>query len=461
MSKKNLVVILTDQLRSQALGCYGNREIQTPHIDALSAGGFQFDHMVSNCPICMPARSALLSGQYARRCTGNLNNHHLIDGKGRWYFPDPPERVRTQLPGKTLPELLKDAGYRNHLIGKWHVHPEPRLLGFDSWCYPLAYHRYYQQCFFENDTAYVVDEFAPFYEARKVKEFISEYDREEPFFLFYNISLPHMPVGQIPGEYEHVYDPKQTELRQNVRSGGEEQDRLWLENYVRYYFGNEKIEVPERFLRDLDIRRVTALYNAFVTITDTLVGQVMTTLRESGLAEDTLVLFTSDHGDMLGSHGLYNKSQLYDEATRVPLILNGPDVPRGRSTNQMAQIIDILPTLVESCGLTSAAHADGQSLRPILSGEAVTLEKNHAFIECTNYNMGIRTPDFLYGIQVDPATLEVTNDALHFYDCGQDAYQQQNLAMDPPEELKETAHELRDQVLDWHRTTPWLENPHR
>jgi hypothetical protein len=168
MGKKNVVVILTDQHRSHAL----------------AARGFQFDYMASNFPICMLARSALLSGQYTQRCTGNLNTHHLLD--------------------------------------KWHINPEPRLVGFDSWCYPLAYHRYYQQAFFEDDTAYVVDESAPFFEADKVEAFLNGYEREEPFFLFCNISLPHMPVRQIPEEYEHLYDLDQVELRKNVRSGGEE-----------------------------------------------------------------------------------------------------------------------------------------------------------------------------------------------------------------------------------------------
>lgn len=461
VSRRNVIVVLTDQLRSHALGCYGNRQIKTPNIDTLSAEGFQFDHMVSNCPICMPARSALLSGQYARRCTGNLNNHHLLDENGQWYFPDPPERVRTQLIERTLPELLKEAGYYNHLIGKWHVHPEPRLVGFDSWCYPLAYHRYYQQCFFDNDTAYIVDEFAPFFEANKVRAFLTEYDRKEPFFLFYNISLPHMPVGQIPNEYENLYDPDTIELRRNVRSGGAEQDRAWMENYIRYYYRDQMIPVPDRFLENLDIRRITALYNAFVTITDDLLGRLMATLQATGHAADTVVLFSSDHGDMLGSHGLYNKSQLYDEAVRVPLILHGPGIPSGRSREQIAQTIDLMPTLIDTCGLSPAPYADGRSLLPVIAGEVETLAENQAFIECTNYKMGIRTPEFTYGVQVDPETLEVRDDALEFFDCTHDPYQEQNLAKAPPAHLAGTAAELRERVLEWHRVTPWLDNPHR
>lgn len=462
MDKKNIVVILTDQLRAQSVGCYGNQEIQTPNIDQLAGKGFRFDQMISNCPVCMPARSALLSGQYTRRCTGNLNNHHLLDKKGGWFFPDPPERVRTQLLDKTLPEYLKEAGYTNKLIGKWHVHPEPRLLGFDSWCYPMVYHRYYQQGYFEGNTAYIVDDFAPFFEAEKVRDFLTTHDKEKPFFLFYNISLPHMPLGQIPEDFEELYDPKTIGLRKNVKSIDQKLDERWFENYMNYYYQNQKIKIPERFLKNPDIKKVTALYNAFVTITDTLIGQLMQNLKRAGFGENTLILFTSDHGDMLGSHGLYNKSQLYEEAVRVPLIIKGPDIVPGKNTEQIAQTIDLMPTILDYCGLQyDDTSVDGQSLFPIIKGEKKTMDRNHAFIECTNYKIGIRTPRYTYGVQVDPESLQITDDALQFYDLQEDPYQETNLAGSTDPQPQSISKKLKEKVIRWHKDTPWLDNPVR
>jgi arylsulfatase A-like enzyme len=462
MDKKNIVIILADQLRAQSLGCYGNQDVGTPNIDQLARDGFRFDQMISNCPVCMPARSALLSGQYTRRCTGNLNNHHLIDKNGQWFFPDPPERVRTQLLDKTLPEYLKEAGYTNKLIGKWHVHPEPRLLGFDSWCYPMVYHRYYQQGFFEGSTAYIIDDFAPFFEAEKVNDFLTSHDKETPFFLFYNISLPHMPLGQIPEHYEELYDPESIKLRKNVTSIDPQLDEIWFENYMNYYYQNHKIKIPERFLRDLDIKKVTSLYNAFVTITDTLIGQLMQNLERAGFGANTLLLFTSDHGDMLGSHGLYNKSQLYEEAVRVPLIMKGPEIEPGVNTEQIVQTIDLMPTILDYCGLTfNESSVDGQSLYPILKNKKTSLACNHAFIECTNYKIGIRTPRYTYGVQVDPESLEVTDDAMQFYDLEEDPYQEQNRAGIADPQLQSISKNLKEKVIRWHEETPWLDNPFR
>ncbi len=363
---------------------------------------------------------------------------------------------------KTLPEYLKEAGYTNKLIGKWHVHPEPRLLGFDSWCYPMVYHRYYQQGYFESNTAYIIDDFAPFFEAEKVRDFLTTHDKEKPFFLFYNISLPHMPLGQIPENYEELYDPETIDLRENVTSIDPKLDEIWFENYMNYYYQNHKIKIPERFLRNPDIRKITSLYNAFVTITDKLVGQLIQNLENAGFGENTLLLFTSDHGDMLGSHGLYNKAQLYEEAVRVPLIIKGPGIEPGVNTGQIAQTIDLMPTVLDYCGLNyDYKSADGQSLYPVIKGKKKTTDRNYAFIECTNYKMGIRTPQYTYGIQVDPESLQVSDDAMQFYDLKKDPYQENNLAGSTDPQLRSVSDDLKEKVVRWHKETPWLDNPCR
>ncbi len=461
LTAPNVMIILTDQLRAQALGCYGNEQVMTPHIDALAAESLRFEQAISNCPVCMPARSALLSGQYARRCTGNLNNHHLVDEAGNWYITDPPEHTRTQLPLKCLPEHLKGMGYANALIGKWHIHPEPRLLGFDSWCYPLVYHRYYHQGYFENDTAYVVDEFAPFFEVNKFAGFLDRHATDKPFFCYYNISLPHMPLSQMPDAYRGLYNPDQLALRPNVRSQSPEQDAHWFRAYMSMYIRGRKLDVPEVEIEQMDIRTLTSLYYSLVTITDDIVGRLVAQLKQRGLYENTLILFTSDHGDMLGSHGLYNKEQLYEESIRVPLLLHGPGINPGVCTGQIAQIIDLMPTLLEYLGADIPDGGDGQSLMPVVRGQRKELERNAAFIECNNYKMGIRTPRYTYGIQIDPRSLEVANDALLFHDLAADPYQQTNLLDHLPDDLKPTAQALRDQCVRWHRETPWLDNPCR
>ena len=142
---KNIVICLCDQLRASEVGCYGNEVIQTPHIDALAETGMRFEHGVTNDPLCMPARSTVVSGQYARTCTGQLNNTSvLFDPKrgvaGGWMMPPYPEMGRPHLPDQTLPECLKAAGYHTAAIGKWHIHSWPHEVGFDEFVIPRTQH---------------------------------------------------------------------------------------------------------------------------------------------------------------------------------------------------------------------------------------------------------------------------------------------------------------------------------
>ena len=123
----NLLVILCDQMRAMDVGCYGNDVIKTPHIDALAARGLRCQRAVSNNPVCVPARSILMSGQYGRTCTGSRHNHAPYE---------PINRQRRRLLQPTWPEVMQQAGYRTQLIGKWHIDPAPDLVGFDHWVSP-------------------------------------------------------------------------------------------------------------------------------------------------------------------------------------------------------------------------------------------------------------------------------------------------------------------------------------
>src|SRR5512133_2327311 len=148
--RPNVVVCVCDQLRAFEVGCYGNPVIRTPNIDALAREGVRFQQAVTNNPVCMPARSCLLSGQYSRTCMGELGNHVEFDAQGRAYLPEYPSPRRTQLPGRTLAEQFRASGYETALIGKWHVKPAPLLVGFEHAVFPRVHHRYTGQTFVED-----------------------------------------------------------------------------------------------------------------------------------------------------------------------------------------------------------------------------------------------------------------------------------------------------------------------
>jgi arylsulfatase A-like enzyme len=208
------------------------------------------------------------------------------------------------------------------------------------------------------------------------------------------------------------------------------------------------------------LRRIIALYYGLTTWVDDMVGRLRATIEEAGLAEDTILVFTSDHGDMLGSHGLFQKDQLAEEAVRVPMIFHAPG--RWRPTvnrPQVAQLLDVMPTLLDVAGMTPLPHLHGRSLRPVFEGAQDRLDENHAIIECGNGDIGIRTPRWLYGIQrgQDRDRDQITNAARCFHDLAADPYQLTNLTADLPVSRHSGAAALRAQLEDWHRATPWLE----
>lgn len=471
MLPPNIVLCVCDQLRAFEVGCYGNRIIRTPNIDRLAARGVRFETAITNNPVCMPARACMLSGQFSRTCMGELGN---VGG-------DPPVTERVHLKDPTLPEELRAAGYRTGLIGKWHLEPLPSVLGFDQAVYPLAIHRYRGQRYFHGDElGEPVEEFGPEYELRQLDGFLGE-RQDRPFFLFYNISLPHEPIGptQMPERYWNMYGRDEVPLRPNVwRDGRMAHDEWWFKTYLMWdHFWRTAGDDPWRsapigYPRSgggplpsdelppgYDLRDLTAAYYAATTCTDDLVGGLMQKLEARGLADNTLVIFTSDHGENLGSHHLFNKDCLFDESLRIPLIFHLPS--RFAATvnrTQVAQLIDLRPTILAAAGAKEGRRAQGRNLLPVLLGERTALDENWAFVETDAYlfgkNMvGIRTPTHLYGAAMkDKRTLA---EDWGFYDLREDPFQIRNLAR--TEGQADIGRELRRKVGEWHRSTPWLD----
>ena len=148
--RPNIIICICDQLRAFEVGCYGNQVIHTPNIDRLARNGVRFEHAVSTDPVCMPARSSLISGQYARTCMGALGNASVPDEHSRPIVASWPLQDRVHLPDSTIAEQFKDAGYDTALIGKWHIHPAPEIVGFDYSLHPRVNHRHTGQDFVEN-----------------------------------------------------------------------------------------------------------------------------------------------------------------------------------------------------------------------------------------------------------------------------------------------------------------------
>ena len=453
----NVIICVCDQLRAFEVGCYGNDIVRTPHINQLAAAGVRFENAVSTDPVCMPARASLISGQYARTCMGAVGNVTEFDERGRPIVSSWPLGIRVHFPDATIAERLKSAGYDTALIGKWHIHTAPELLGFDYALHPKVNHRHTGQEFVENGgRPQVVEGFSVEYESENVLNYLAT-ERDNPFFLYYSISPPHMPLADAPDEYLTMYSPDEVPLRPNVFVGGsmahdEEWFRVYLWDFL--YYARKlpyTLDLPDGF----DLRKLTALYYGLTTWVDDMVGRMMDGLRENGLLDNTIVVFTSDHGDNLGSHHRFNKGLLIEESIRIPMIFHAPRRwQAGVNRSQVAKIIDIMPTVLELCGCAVPAHAQGRSLAPILTGERQQLEENWCFIETGDGEIGIRTPSHMLGLRVAQEQGIVEDKPTQFYDLRDDPYEMSNLV--GTGQQQETSSDLDTLLRAWHAGTPWM-----
>jgi arylsulfatase A-like enzyme len=266
-----------------------------------------------------------------------------------------------------------------------------------------------------------------------------------------------------------MYDRDTVPMRENVWN--EQGELAYDREFFHVYLWQNDIRVTQNkpitseLPDDFDLRDVTALYYGAVTWADALVGEIIKSLKANQLLDNTVVVLTADHGDNLGSHHLFNKDVHYEESIRIPMIFHYPGHIEAGQVNaaQQAQIIDLFPTLVDYLGGGIPSSVQGTSLAPILRGERQTVGENLAFIETPYHQIAVRTPSHKVAFQTPYSRIaEPIVEDLHdgniretfFFDLVQDPLEQHNLA----EEAKDHPlfKELKQRLLDWNRTTPWL-----
>lgn len=396
----NLLLVFADQMRGQDFGAAGNRRLITPSLDRLAAEGTLLTSAIANCPVCTPSRGCLLTGL-------NPLTHGAVAN-------DVP--IRTDVP--SIATLLRAAGYRTGYIGKWHLDgvprdrftpPGPRRLGFDDyWAAWNCSHQYFDGKYYLNaDEVRHLDGYEPDAQTRLAARFI-EGHRDEPFALVLSWGPPHAPYEQVPQEFLDRYDPSAIELRPNVSPGSR---------------------------READgCRLMLAQYYAAITALDANLGALMQTLEELDLAEDTLLVFTSDHGDMLGSQGTEKKEKPWEESILVPLVMRAPRLlPAGRRMDVLTSLMDLPPTLLELLGVGAPEGMDGRSVAPFLLGQrddvprsvpiGIPIIVDQGWTQGMREWRGVRTARHTYARTHDGGWL--------LYDNLADPYQQHNLVDAP------------------------------
>jgi arylsulfatase A-like enzyme len=408
--RPNVLIVMPDQMRGMALGCMENPDVKTPNLDRLASQGLLLRRMFANTPVCCPARANILTGTYAHKNGMVANDLRLRESK------------------TTIAEILGEQGYRTGYVGKWHldggprlpgfIPPGPRRQGFQFWAANECSHQHFRPTYFrDTDTPVTDDRFEPEVWTDRAIEFLQQKD-DAPFFLMVSMGPPHDPYGA-PERYEALYDPAKLAMRPN-----------WVAETTNS--GREQI----------------ARYYAAITAIDDQVGRLLKALDDSGQADDTIVFFLSDHGDMLGSHGKYLKRKPWEESIRVPGIVRYPaKIKPGRISDVLFTHVDMAPSLLTLCGVPVPGEMQGTDLSGVLLGKDET-GPDSAYFQIFVPFAGDESPLPWRGVRTANAMYARTEKGPWLlYDLDADPYEQTNLVDD-------TAHAaLRDQmdalVVSW------------
>jgi len=396
--RPNLVFIFADQWRVQATGYAGNKDVKTPNLDRLASQSINFSNAVSGCPVCSPYRASLMTGQYW------LTHGIFYNDK-----PLNPDAV-------TIGKVYHRAGYKTGYIGKWHIDghgrdsfiPKERRQGFDFWKGCECTHNYNRSLYYnETPVKQYWDGYDAIAQTREAQQYIRRYANKSPFVLFMSWGPPHAPYQTAPEKYRDMFNTTNISVHPNVPESlkGKAQEEL-------------------------------AGYYAHIAALDDCIGDVLDTLKECRIEENTIFVFTSDHGDMLHSHGQTKKQKPWDESVRIPFLLRYPTLHGkfGRTIDMPINTPDIMPTLLGLSGIVVPGSVEGSDFSAVIKGKKPP-DNDAALIMCPvpfhqwNYKRGgreyrgVRTRRYTYVRDIKGPWL--------LYDNQADPYQLNNLCNDP------------------------------
>ena len=389
----NILWICTDQQRADTIHALGNLDIRTPHIDALVNNGVAFTRAYCQSPVCTPSRASFLTGRYPRTTRCRQNGQSIPSTE------------------KLISRLFADAGYTCGLAGKLHLatcangvaekriddgykvfhwshHPQPDWPenAYTQWL--AAQGKSWEELYDGPSTPYVKHGIPAEYHqstwcANMTIDFIRE-QQGKPWFFSYNCFAPHHPFDP-PAEYLARYNPDDMPLPK--ARPGELENKTTYQRLDSKFAHNDPGSYHVASMTDADKREVTAAYYAMIEHIDEGVGRMLDALDETGQRENTLVIFMSDHGEMLGDHGIYLKGpHFYEEAVRVPLVMSWPgQFSAGLRAEGLVELVDLAPTLLDAAGVPVPEAMQGRTLLPMLRGERdLTAHRDHVISEYYN-----------------------------------------------------------------------------
>ncbi|MCM3340391.1 sulfatase [Paenibacillus sp. MER TA 81-3] len=460
LRRPNILFVMSDDHASHAMSCYGSRINNTPNIDRIANEGIRFDHCFCTNSICSPSRASILTGQY-----NHLNGVKSIDD----HFDG-----RKQ----TFPKLLQADGYQTAIIGKWHLghggFADP--TGFDYWSVLDGQGDYFNSEFIEEGgrqriAGYVTDVIAD-----KSLEWLRKRDKDRPFMLMCHHKAPHRPWQ--PDErhsrmYEDVEIPYpetfDDDYANRAQAAVQAKMRIGRDMVVTDTKGSPPEGLSDEQAKRWKYQRYIKDYLRCVASIDDNVGRLLDYLEAEGIAEDTIVIYTSDQGFFLGDHGWFDKRFMYEESLRMPFVVRYPrEIAPGSVTESIALNVDFAQTFLDYAHIEAPADMQGRSLRPLLQGTTpddwrtamyyrywMHLDEHHHVYS----HYGIRTDRYkliYYYAQAlgTPGSLDENRPPeWELFDLNKDPYELKNVYGLPEyeavtSELKEELHRLQAEVSD-------------
>lgn len=442
-SSPNLVFIMADQYRGDAMGCIGKEPVKTPHLDRLAAEGVNFTNAISSYPVSSPARAMLMTGMYPihNKVVGNCNSETA------------PYGVELPQDARCWSDVLKDQGYQTGYIGKWHLDspykpyvdtynnrgkvawnewcPPERRHGFDHWIAYGTYDNHLKPMYWNTtaprDSFYYVNQWGPAYEADRAIEYIGKQkENKKPFALVVSMNPPHTGYELVPDRYKEMYKDLDVEAlcknRPDIPAKGTEMGDYFRNNIRNYY--------------------------ACITGVDENVGRIVQALKENGLFDNTIVVFTSDHGICMGAHSSAGKDIYYEESMRVPMILSWPDRIKPRKDDKlMIAFADLYPSLLSLMGFEKEIPETVQTFdlsKEIRTGKTeIEITQPYYFVRFDNHGTGyrgLRTDRYTYVVHATDGKIDETI----LFDRIEDPYQMQNIASRHPERVASFGKQLKE-----------------
>jgi choline-sulfatase len=411
MKPQNLLIIMSDEHSRKVLGCYGNEIVHTPNLDALAARGTRFTDAYTTSPICVPARAAFAVGKYVHQI-GFWDNADPYDGSQRsWHH------------------MLRDRGHEVVSIGKLHFRSTEDDNGFSKEILPMHVVEG------KGDLIGLLrDPLAPRGHAKKLaatagpgESTYTAYDREiaaqaqvwlheeanqprdKPWVLFVSFVAPHFPLTAPP---EHYYRYAKRGLPSpKLHHRPDQRSHPYVREYAK------TLDYGAYFEDEAHVQRALASYYGLCTFLDEQIGKVLSALRDAGLEASTRVMYTSDHGDNLGSRGLWGKSTLYEESAGCPLIVAGEGIPAGRVCTEPVSHVDTFPFILEAAGESAPGPSEGYpgiSLERLALGEAprrnVLIEYHATGSSAGAFSVRVGTFKYVYYCAYPPELFDLEKD---------------------------------------------------